>query len=63
MTRVRASLNVIIFKQKSILGGGYLLWTSYVICQETIAFRILLIILALIYMLYMVLFLSSATDE
>lgn len=49
--------------QDTCEGGGYLLWTSYVICQETLTFRILLIILAIFYMLYLLLFLGSATDD
>jgi hypothetical protein len=62
MTRVKVNL-IEGYNDKQFIGGGYLLWTSYVICQETVTFRILFIILAIFYLSYLVLFLSSATDE
>lgn len=43
--------------------GGYLLWTSFVLCQETLTFRVLIIVLAIFYMIYLLLFLGSATDD
>lgn len=43
-------------------GGGYVLWTSLVICQENPIFRILLILLAVFFMIYLVLFMASASD-
>lgn len=51
------------FYEDACEGGGYLLWTSFVICQRALISRILLILLSIFYMLYLLLFLGSATDD
>jgi hypothetical protein len=44
-------------------GGGYLYWTAYVLCQESLAIRIVIIIAAVFFMLYVMVFLGAATDD
>ncbi|KAI6236117.1 putative sodium/calcium exchanger 7 (Na(+)/Ca(2+)-exchange protein 7) [Aphelenchoides besseyi] len=44
-------------------GGGYLMWTSLIICEPLQSVRIMFIALAILYMLYLLLFLGSATDD
>ncbi|KAI6217048.1 CBN-NCX-6 protein [Aphelenchoides fujianensis] len=44
-------------------GGGYLTWTAWVVCEASPTIRIVLIALAVFYMLYLLLFLGSATDD
>ncbi|KAI6214428.1 hypothetical protein M3Y94_00267100 [Aphelenchoides besseyi] len=46
-----------------MLGGGYLMWTSLIICEPLQSVRIMFIALAILYMLYLLLFLGSATDD
>ncbi|KAE9553242.1 hypothetical protein FO519_003550 [Halicephalobus sp. NKZ332] len=44
-------------------GGGYFLWTEYVVCVESNATRYFLLAVAVIFMLYLFLVTSSAADE
>ncbi|KAI6187473.1 putative sodium/calcium exchanger 7 (Na(+)/Ca(2+)-exchange protein 7) [Aphelenchoides besseyi] len=54
---------VLMFVYTMMLGGGYLMWTSWVICEPLQSVRIMFIALAVFYMLYLLLFLGSATDD
>ncbi|KAE9547568.1 hypothetical protein FO519_009218 [Halicephalobus sp. NKZ332] len=44
-------------------GGGYFLWTEYVVCTESDGIRYLLLTVAVIVLLYLFLAMSSAADD
>uniref|UniRef100_A0AC35FNW3 Sodium/calcium exchanger membrane region domain-containing protein n=1 Tax=Panagrolaimus sp. PS1159 TaxID=55785 RepID=A0AC35FNW3_9BILA len=44
-------------------GGGYLLWTEYIICTENLTLRIFLLFLSIIYLLFLFLMMTTIADD